>query len=411
MNINLMTRAPVWGGAECHTVSLARKLQERGHHVRLLTFGPSAYESVSAGVPTQRLPVPSDPKQLWSLRFRDWFRLLREFAPGIGILIKPSFDQGSARLDLAARLVFRRYLTIEHLDAGAMPPRTSRRYWGGLPGLGLWWHQMRWQRRLRSLAPHTVICVSRAVRDRLANEVGFSPGQLQIIRNGVDVNRFVPDPSLRAAQRREWNIPNHALVFGAIGRFCPAKGFEVAVEQFRNLCDTEPGRDFRLVLVGEGPERTTLEEAVRRAGIEDRVFLGGFSAEPWRAHNGFDYFVMPSRTEGLPLALLETMACACPPIAFSVAGIPEVLTRPDLGWLVPPGDNIGFFQALRAAFQLGNGEEWRRMGQQAREHVCAHFNAEIQFGKLCQAIEMVGSGLRADEDCQRSSTTALVEGA
>jgi L-malate glycosyltransferase len=134
--------------------------------------------------------------------------------------------------------------------------------------------------------------------------------------------------------------------------------------------------------------------------LQDRVKFAGFTEKPWEVYPAFDVFIMPSRTEGLPLALLEAMACGCPSIAMGVGGIPEIITEKGLGWIVQPGDRVGFLAAMRGAVESDPGERGR-MGWRAREHVVRHFNAKEQFFKLTELIEdkTQGTAGRGDRLC------------
>src|SRR4029453_2276649 len=91
--------------------------------------------------------------------------------------------------------------------------------------------------------------------------------------------------------------------------------------------------------------KTQAEEILPR----NRVIFSPFCGGPWEPLNALDVFVMPSRNEGLPMALAEAMACGCCPVATAVGGIPELVSRSDLGWLVPAPAGGAFATAMIAA--------------------------------------------------------------
>jgi glycosyltransferase involved in cell wall biosynthesis len=130
----------------------------------------------------------------------------------------------------------------------------------------------------------------------------------------------------------------------------------------------------------------TLDRMVKDNGLQDRVNLLDFTERPWEAYSAIDIFVMASSYEGLPLALLEAMACNCCPIAMAGRGIPEVLTDPRLGWLVKLGDQSAFVASMKAAAQM-SFDARREMGQKAREHVINNFNSAVQLPALAKLIE------------------------
>jgi glycosyltransferase involved in cell wall biosynthesis len=187
--------------------------------------------------------------------------------------------------------------------------------------------------------------------------------------------------------RAAWGIPHDALVFGTIGRFEPQKAFDVALQLFRQLVDSDSQRDIRLVLIGKGAMYEKIRCLVSEANLEKKVLLLDFTDRPWEAYSAFDVFIMPSKYEGLPFALLEAMACGCAPIAMGVGGIPEVLTHQELGWLVQPGDNQGFIAAMRDAANIGPGK-LDEIGRRARDHIVLNFNAMRQYSKIAELTEM-----------------------
>ena len=99
---------------------------------------------------------------------------------------------------------------------------------------------------------------------------------------------------------------------------------------------------------------------------------------------------MPSLNEGLPLALAEAMACECCPVATAVGGIPEAVSGPELGWLVPPSDVEAFADAMIAAASQ-TAQQRAEIGQRAREHVLKNFNAAVQFDLLADLIESIAN--------------------
>jgi glycosyltransferase involved in cell wall biosynthesis len=301
------------------------------------------------------------------------------------VLIKGTFVVGDWKLDCAARLSFSHFLTIEQLIAPLIP-RRSRRYLGFLPGPGLWWRRELLRGHLRSWWPQKVICVSNAVRARLVAEYRFPGRKLVTVWNGIDVERFRPDPALGEACRREWGVPSGALVFGAVGRFAEMKGYPVALAGFQRLLSRFPDRDVWLLLVGEGDQEQSLRALAERIQPRGRVVFAPFSHRPWGAFSAIDIFLMPSLSEGLPQALLEAMACECCPVASAAGGVPEVLSDPRLGWVVPIGETEAFAAAMIDAASR-TAEERAIMGKRARSHVEANFNGIVQFQALVDVLE------------------------
>lgn len=127
---------------------------------------------------------------------------------------------------------------------------------------------------------------------------------------GIDLAPF-RDHADRAAVRGEFKIPANAFVVGHVGRFDYQKNHKFLIEIFATLAERRP--DARLLLIGEGPLRPTIEEQVVRSGLEDRVIFAGPRPDvPRLMTSAMDAFVLPSHFEGLPLVLLEAQAAGLP---------------------------------------------------------------------------------------------------
>jgi len=392
MNVGLLAVSSAWGGAEIHSVQLARTLATRGHVATLVCLTERAYEvyrdRIDHQIPLVCLPIP---KPWREMGFLDWMSLFAGQEWNVCVLIKGEVHSGGGwAFDLAARYRFRNYIALEQKNATPIGPKTSRRHLGFIPGLGLYWYRERLRRFLRSVGPRVIVCVSEANRQRLIADHRFPARKMVTARNGIDVQRFRPDPAHAETWRRRWGIPEGALVLGAVGRLAPIKGYDTALASFQALLERFPDMDLRLVLVGEGPDEQALRVQAEQVVPGGRVVFSPFCERPWEPLNAFDVFVMPSLEEGLPLALAEAMACGCCPVATAVGGIPELVASPELGWLVPVGSTDAFAAAMIDAASRTT-QQRAAMGRRAREHVVTNFNAAVQLGVLADIIESTGA--------------------
>lgn len=386
-SICILTIAAAWGGAERHTVDLACALAARGHRVRLVELGAPVFhdrhELVDAGVEVITIPVGDRVKrtpQGW------WRALLDRLAADIVVLAKGAVTVGSLRLDRAAVANGRGYVTIEHGQPAGLPARLTRRARGRVP----WIEWERPRRRLRywrrSLMPTRIVCVSDAIRRTLTRTYRFPEARTCVARNGIDVARFVPDATARAAARRHWGVPDECIVIGAAARLDPLKGLDELITTFARIHARHPGRDIRLVIVGEGPAESLLHGIAARSGAPDAIVFAGPTRTPDAVIPGFDVFALPSHVEGLPLALLEAMACCVPPVCYAVGGVGEVVTHPSHGRLIPSRDHAAFERALEEIVLLP-AEAREALGRAARERVVTAFDARECMGRLAALVE------------------------
>lgn len=200
-------------------------------------------------------------------------------------------------------------------------------------------------RRLYGGGVHRFVALSRAIEAYLTGPVGFAPGRVQRICNGVDTRRFTPSdqpPDAWPYRRGEH------LVIGAVGRMQAVKDPLNLVEAFirlRTLCPDQAPR-LRLAMLGGGPLLDAARSRLAQAGLADQAWLPGDRTDVAALLPHFDIFALPSQAEGISNTLLEAMACGCAPVATAVGGNPELVTDDANGLLVPASDSDALAQAL-----------------------------------------------------------------
>lgn len=168
--------------------------------------------------------------------------------------------------------------------------------------------------------------LSQDIFDELA-ERSCLKGKLHLIRNGVDLSD-VRKPVAIAPGIQAWKSQGH-FVFGYIGQLIRRKGLDVL---FRALAQCEAG-NWRLAIVGDGDERDPLVRQSQELGIADRVGFFGFRDDRIAFLKGFDVFVLPSRLEGVPRCLMESMAVGVPVIASDIPGCRDLISSGESGIL------------------------------------------------------------------------------
>ena len=200
-----------------------------------------------------------------------------------------------------------------------------------------------------------VFAVAEALR-QAAVAGGADPERIQVAANGVDTRTFRPVPQDQA--RRELGLPAEGRFLITVGGLVERKGFHRVIEVLPGLLERFP--DLHYLVVGgggrEGDWERRLRDQVREAGLEERVhFLGEVPPERLnRALSAADRFVLPTRNEGCANVLLEAMACGLPVITTDVGGNREVVSRPELGRVIPFGDPEALKQGLSESLEA----EW-----------------------------------------------------
>jgi glycosyltransferase involved in cell wall biosynthesis len=211
------------------------------------------------------------------------------------------------------------------------------------------------QRFVHRSATH-VTAVSEAVAGTVV-AMGVPRERITVIPNGVDLERF-GTPGDRAALGGSDGAP----LIGSVACLAPRKDQATLIDALALLAAR--GVAWNAAVVGEGPERPALEAQLAARGLTGRVRLLGERNDVERLLPAFDVFVLSSREEGIPNALLEAMAAGRPAVATAVGGTPEVLSDPETGWLVPPGAPEALAVALEQA--LTDPAEAQRRGAAAR---------------------------------------------
>ncbi|WP_242340315.1 MULTISPECIES: glycosyltransferase family 4 protein [unclassified Anaeromyxobacter] len=370
---------PSVGGIQSHTFSLARALAARGAEVHVVTRrspGCPAH-AVEGRLHVHRVGAPPGaPGPLATLAYVvAAARRVASLRPRVDVvhahqLLSPS----SAALLLAA-------LT-------GTPILLNPHACGAIGDVGVLSATALGRLRLRATVARAdaFVAISGPIHAEL-RAAGVPPERILSIPNGVDLERFRPAAAEeRAALRRALGLPAGPLVVYA-GRLSPEKGVDVLARAWPRVVARLP--EARLWMLGDGAERARLEELARREGVETSLALPGPVADVAPFLRAADAAVLPSRTEGMPVALLEAMACAVPVVATAVGGSAEVLRDGVTGRLVPPERPGALADALVEALRDPAAQERARA---AREEVAARYGLD----HVAEVFLEVYSRLRRD---------------
>ena len=265
-------------------------------------------------------------------------------------------------------------------------------------------HDLHVERRMlceKLKAASFAIMISEYNRRLVIDECGpHLADKLQLLHCGVDTRALFPRV-IRAGDR--------PLSILCVASLIEVKGHKYLIEACRLL--QERGVSFVCHLIGDGSERVALSSQVEAAGLETKVLLHGPAARPVviRMLGDADVIVLtsaPTRRgsrEGIPVALMEGMACGLPVVASGISGIPELVDDHRTGFLTPPRDPVAVADALE---QLARDPDLRRrMGDAGREKVQREFDLDANAARLAELFRSHGVLTEATREVSRSGKT------
>jgi glycosyltransferase involved in cell wall biosynthesis len=342
--VRVITRLNI-GGPSQHVIILTEALNDERFHSRLICGsvdpgeGDMTPEALARGLAITQLPalrnhggIIDAVRTVWAL-----YREFRVSRPQIVHL-----HQFKARLlgAIAARVagvphivqthhgtLFQRYFAPPRAAAVAVLERC----------LGRW-------------LVHRTIAVSDAVRQELLDRRIVAPPHVAVIPLGLTLAPFLEAPRHAGALREELGIPPDAMVIGFIGRLVPIKAAHHFLEAAAEVMRTAH-RPVYAVVVGDGPQRRSLEKWVREMAIADRIFFLGWRRDLARVYGDIDVLALSSLNEGTPVVIIEAMAARRAIVATRVGGVPDVIKDGRTGLLVEPNSPQRLAAALRRVIE------------------------------------------------------------
>ncbi len=229
-----------------------------------------------------------------------------------------------------------------------------------------------------------VTAISHYLRERTLKEFDIA-NSIQVIHNFVNCNIYQRDADA-AARRQDYAAAGERILVH-LSNFRPVKRLPDVIEIFDRVQKVLPAQ---LLLMGDGPERSTAERMVRRKSLQDRVHFLGKQDRVQEKLALADLMLLPSELESFGLAALEAMACEVPTVASKVGGLPEVIDHGVTGFLAPVGD---VDTMSRHAIELLSDESGlREMGRRARDVAQTRFSSASIIAQYEEFYEKVVSG-------------------
>lgn len=330
MKICFLIRELTHGGAERQLVALAKGLQAHGHEVTVVVYyyysgEPLENELLEAGVRIRSLQK-SGRWDLLAFLFQ-LGRVLREERPEIlhsyltdlvTVILKPWFP--------SMKIVWGIRFSSMDLSRYDLVTRVSCKLTFRLSGFA-----------------DAAIANSRAGRDYHIAQ-GYSHEKVVVIPNGIDTERFRPDPEARRRVRSEWGIQSNERVIGIVGWLRPMKDHPTFLQAASLLAQKR--NHLRFVCVGAGPSgyRDSLHQLTRSLNLTDHVIWPGGRSDMPAVFNALDLLVSSSITEGFSNVIAEAMACGVPCVATDVGDSAWLMGK--MGKVVPPHDPVALADAM-----------------------------------------------------------------
>ncbi len=353
------------GGAEQVTALLARGLSPEKYdvHLGLVTQAQAEDEPLPPWVTVHGIGARR--VRAGALRLLALVRRLRPDVVLSGmahlnflvLLLRPLFPRGT-------RVLVRQNATVSaDLASGRLPFYTRLLY-----------------RLLYPLADR-IICQSQAMADDLTGEVGIGPELVTVLPNPIDFE------GIRAGLHKPYNWSGPGPHLLAVGRLAPEKGFDLLLKALAEIRREFPRAD--LVIAGAGPEDGELRQRCRSLGLDDAVVFAGHVSRPYRFFAGASLFVLSSRHEGMPNALLEAAAAGLPLVALPASGgVVDLLRSCPGAWIAPEISAVSLAGALtEALLALKPGMRFRHPfvadpKDQARQVLPASRSRRVRVGRV-----------------------------
>jgi glycosyltransferase involved in cell wall biosynthesis len=223
-----------------------------------------------------------------------------------------------------------------------------------------------------------IIVLSEQQRDEILGLGIGRPEQYRVIPLGLDLSPFLQSENLRGQLRQELQVGEAPLI-GIVARLVPIKAIHLLLEAAVQVLKTHPQAVF--LIVGDGELRTELEQQARNLDIQNNVRFLGFRSDLPRLYADFDVSVLCSLNEGLPVAVIESLASARPVVATNVGGVADLIKHQETGWLCPSQDVNALAEGIR--FVLEDPTQAAQWGKAGRERVYP----SLDIARLCSDLE------------------------
>lgn len=392
------------GGTEVHAETLAAGAAAKGHTVHIITSShPDRPEAdVRDGITTHYLQGTdhSMPRKALPAWWEQSSKKIRELSSGEGldVIWAENFtgQYYASRLRREIRVPIISFI----LGLGVFDDITNNFSRISTPGEAFYFatrylaqaalHLWPWQYNTVHSSDH-IVTISQASRQAIRREVTVPADRITAVYAPVNTRLFRPDPELRKKTRKTLALGSGDRVLLMSGVAHKQKGFDIGLNAFFTLRTS--ASDTKLILAGDGPERSRLEKMVKDRGLDKSVIFTGSlkNGQMPGIYNAADIYMNPTvRREGLAIVNVEAMACALPSVVSKTGGTAETIEDGISGFFTVPGDSDEL--ARHTLKLLEDPVLARDMGASARRRAVEHFDTE----KIMTAILKISAKVIKD---------------
>ncbi|MEK7461931.1 MAG: glycosyltransferase family 4 protein [Patescibacteria group bacterium] len=344
-----------FGGAQRYVLDMAVAMKKQGHNVAVLCGGDGPLVHKLNGEKIRVIIIPGFGRDMDLLNDapRLWFIIKTIWREKPDVFHINSAKMGGAGIFTGRLLGIHRIIFTAHGWAFNEP----RAWWQRILIKFFTW--------VTILFAHKTICVSEKTKKDV-ERWPFIKDKLIVVYNGIS--------SFNLDKRKD-----ASFTVGTIAELHRIKGLDILLTAWGKFMKNHRAK---LIIIGEGEERKNLENMAKNMGISDSVIFKGFIDDARRLLSSFDIFCMPSRSEGMPYALLEAGFAGLPVIATSVGGIPEIIEGGVTGALVPVENAEILFSTL--VLLAGDEELRKRLGTNLRASIRENFSLEKMIEKTLE---------------------------
>jgi glycosyltransferase involved in cell wall biosynthesis len=233
----------------------------------------------------------------------------------------------------------------------------------------------------------TLLLVNNSEVKSFYERCGISSNKIEVVPSAINLYEHEKYLMSREEARKSLGLSESEVVtIGYIGGLKPGKNVETLVRAFEEFMKSCPNAKARLIIIGDGPMKVVLEEYVRKRGIGNSIYFLGFIPNAYRFLNAIDIFVLPSLSEGSPIALIEAMACGKAIIASNIPAIREMVEDGKEAFLFDPHNSEQLEEAILKLYH--NSELRRELGENAKKKA-KQYDINAVFPKIVKIYQEI----------------------